>query len=167
MKISQRNEAYTSFFYKFSEGSNRIYRRSLETKAFADYSLAFKNCVTTVINDVADFSFLLCVLFLSGIGAVVSEIYLHLRTCWLRSSSLVITILTSSNFFSLAIQRSVTYGGENNEVISMNNLNGIAERFGGKENFEQTQLFEISYLDRSLRSSIYNLHFNRNQRLDV
>ena len=106
-------------------------------------------------------------LFFSGIGAVASEVYLPLRTCWLRSSSLVIRILTSSNFFSLAIQRSVTYGGENNEVISMNNLNGIAERFGGKENFEQTQLFEIYSLDRSLRSSIYNLHFNRNRRLEV
>ena len=105
--------------------------------------MAFEKYVTTVINDVADFSFLLCEVFFSGIGAVVSEIYLHLRTCWLRSSSLVITILTSSNFFSLAIQRSVTYGGENNEVISMNNLNGIAERFGGKESFEHTQLFDI------------------------
>ena len=129
--------------------------------------MAFEKYVTTVINDVADFSFLLCEVFFSGIGAVVSEIYLHLRTCWLRSSSLVITILTSSNFFSLAIQRSVTYGGENNEVISMNNLNGIAERFDGKENFEHTQLFDIYSLDRSLRFSIRNLYFNRNQRLDV
>ena len=128
--------------------------------------MAFEKYVTTVINDVADFSFLLCEVFFSGIGAVVSEIYLHLRTCWLRSSSLVITILTSSDF-SLAIQRSVTYGGENNEVISMNNLNGIAERFGGKESVEHTQLFDIYSLDRSLRLSIRNLYFNRNQRLDV
>ena len=94
MKISQRNEAYTSFFYKFSEGSNRIYRPSLESKAFSDYSVAFEKCVTTVINDVADFSFLLCEVFFSGIGAVVSEVYLHLRTCWQRGPSLVITILT-------------------------------------------------------------------------
>ena len=49
----------------------------------------------------------------------------------------------------------------------MNNLNGIAERFGGKENFEHTQLFDIYSLDRSLRFSIRNLYFNRNQRLDV
>ena len=95
MKISQRNEAYTSFFYKFSERSNRIYQRSLESKAFADYSVAFEKCVTTVTNDVADFSFLLCEVFFSGIGAVASEVYLHLRTCWQRGPSLVITILTS------------------------------------------------------------------------
>ena len=53
----------------------------------------------------------------SGIDAVVFEVYFHLQACWLWSPNLVITILTTWNLFSLAIQRSVTYGGEYNEVI--------------------------------------------------
>ena len=129
----------------------------------AGYSEAFEKCVTTIINDVADCpSLLLWVVFFSGIGAVVFEVYLHLRTCWQRGPSLVITILTSWNLFSLTIQRSVTYNGEYNEVISMNNLNGIAKRFDDKENFEHTQRCDRHNLDFNRQYSIYSLPPNRN-----
>ena len=100
--------------------------------------------------------------FFSGIGAVVSEVYLHLRRCWQRGPSLVTTILTSWNLFLLAIQRSVTNNGEYNEVISVNDLNGIAKRFGDIESFEHTQRCNRQNLDFCRRYSIYSLLPNRN-----
>ena len=42
----------------------------------------------------------------------------------------------------------------------MNNLNGIAERFGEKESFEHIQLYHICYLDYSLLYPSWSFHSN-------